>query len=88
LATLVLKTKQTHNKEKKMASEITAPLPGKIVRMDIEVGSSVEEDMEILAIEAMKMENIIYAPCDGTIEKILKKVGDEVEEGDVIATVA
>jgi biotin carboxyl carrier protein len=71
-----------------MASEITAPLPGKIVRMDIEVGSSVEEDMEILAIEAMKMENIIYAPCDGTIEKILKKVGDEVEEGEVIATVA
>ncbi|MCF8087642.1 MAG: acetyl-CoA carboxylase biotin carboxyl carrier protein subunit [Desulfotignum sp.] len=71
-----------------MASEITAPLPGKIVRMDIEVGSSVEEDMEILAIEAMKMENIIYAPCDGTIEKLLKKVGDEVEEGDVIATVA
>jgi biotin carboxyl carrier protein len=71
-----------------MASEITAPLPGKIVRMDIEVGSSVEEDMEILAIEAMKMENIIYAPCDGTIEKILKKVGDEVEDGEVIATVA
>jgi biotin carboxyl carrier protein len=56
--------------------------------MDIEVGSSVEEDMEILAIEAMKMENIIYAPCDGTIEKILKKVGDEVEDGEVIATVA
>jgi biotin carboxyl carrier protein len=71
-----------------MASEITAPLPGKIIRMDIEVGSSVEEDMEILAIEAMKMENIVYAPCDGTIEKLLKKVGDEVEEGDVIATVA
>ncbi len=71
-----------------MASEITAPLPGKIVRMDIEVGSSVEEDMEILAIEAMKMENVVYAPCDGTIEKILKKVGDEVEDGEVIATIA
>lgn len=71
-----------------MASEITAPLPGKIVRMDIEIGSSIEEDMEILAIEAMKMENIVYAPCDGTIEKILKKVGDEVEDGEVIATIA
>jgi biotin carboxyl carrier protein len=44
--------------------------------------------MEILAIEAMKMETVIYAPCDGKIEKIVKKVGDEVEEGDVIATVA
>lgn len=71
-----------------MANEITAPLPGKIVRMDIEVGSSIEEDMEIIAIEAMKMETVVYAPCGGTIEKLLKKVGDEVEEGDVIATVA
>ncbi|MDT8379143.1 MAG: acetyl-CoA carboxylase biotin carboxyl carrier protein subunit [Desulfotignum sp.] len=70
-----------------MSSEITAPLPGKIVRMDIEVGTSIEEDTEILAIEAMKMETVIYAPCDGKIEKIVKKVGDEVEEGDVIATV-
>jgi acetyl-CoA carboxylase biotin carboxyl carrier protein len=71
-----------------MATEITAPLPGKIVRMDIEVGTSIEEDMEIMAIEAMKMETMVYAPCDGTIEKIVKKVGDEVEEGDLIATVA
>jgi predicted deacylase len=30
----------------------------------------------------------LYAPCDGTIEKILKKVVDDVEEGEVIATVA
>ncbi|MEX1297873.1 MAG: acetyl-CoA carboxylase biotin carboxyl carrier protein subunit [Desulfotignum sp.] len=71
-----------------MSNEITAPLPGKIVRLDIETGTSIEEDMEILAIEAMKMETIVYAPCDGKIEKMLKKVGDEVEEGDVIATVA
>jgi len=71
-----------------MATEITAPLPGKIVRLDFEVGTSIEEDMEIMAIEAMKMETIVYAPCDGTIEKLVKKVGDEVEEGDVIATVA
>ncbi len=48
-----------------MASEITAPLPGKIVRMDIEVGTSIEEDMEILAIEAMKMETVVYAPATG-----------------------
>ncbi|MFU8769087.1 MAG: biotin/lipoyl-containing protein [Desulfotignum sp.] len=71
-----------------MTTEITAPLPGKIVRMDIEVGTAIEEDMEIMAIEAMKMETLVYAPCDGKIEKLLKKVGDEVEEGDLIATVA
>ncbi|HSL61528.1 MAG TPA: acetyl-CoA carboxylase biotin carboxyl carrier protein subunit [Desulfotignum sp.] len=71
-----------------MTTEITAPLPGKIVRLDIQVGTAIEEDMEIMAIEAMKMETLVYAPCDGKIEKLLKKVGDEVEEGDLIATVA
>ncbi len=71
-----------------MANEVTAPLPGKIIRMDIETGTNIEQDTEIMVIEAMKMETIVYAPCDGVIEKVVKKVGDEVEEGDLIATVA
>jgi acetyl-CoA carboxylase biotin carboxyl carrier protein len=71
-----------------MADEITAPLPGKIIRLDIEPGTSIEQDTEIMVIEAMKMETIVYAPCDGVIEKVIKKPGDEVEEGDLIATVA
>jgi len=68
-----------------MATEIMAPMAGKIVRVDIEPGTNVVEDMEILFIEAMKMETPIYAPCDGIIDKIFKKEGDDVEEDDVIA---
>ncbi len=71
-----------------MTTNILAPLAGKIVRIDIEVGAPLVEDQEILFIEAMKMETPIYAPCDGTIEKILKKAGDDVEEDDVIAIMA
>lgn len=70
-----------------MSETIEAPLAGKIIRLDIEVGATVEEDDEILVIEAMKMETPIYAPCDGTVKAILVKEGDEVEEDDVIAEI-
>ena len=70
-----------------MAEEITAPVPGKIVRLDIEAGSAIEEGTEILVIETMKMETPVYAPCDGTIKTLKVKAGDELDEGDLIATV-
>lgn len=71
-----------------MSTKILAPLAGKIVRIEIETGASLVEDQEIIFIEAMKMETPIYAPCDGVIDKILKKAGDDVEEDDVIAIMA
>ena len=71
-----------------MTTEILAPLPGKIIRVNIEPNAHVVEDLEVLVIEAMKMETPIYAPCDGVIEKMFKKEGDEVEEDDLIAIIA
>lgn len=71
-----------------MATEILSPLPGKIIKVNIQPNAQVVEDLEVMVIEAMKMETPIYAPCDGVIEKIFKKEGDEVEEDDVIATIA
>lgn len=70
-----------------MSEEILAPLAGKIVQLNIETGASLEEDDEVLVIEAMKMETPIYAPCDGTVGKIAVKVGDEVEEDDLLAVI-
>ena len=62
-----------------MATEVLAPLSGKIVKIIVEPGTSVAEDQEILMIEAMKMETPIYAPCDGVIDKLVKKEGDDVD---------
>ena len=58
-----------------MSEEILAPLAGKIIQMDLEVGKTVEEDEEILVIEAMKMETPVFAPCSGTIKDIKVKKG-------------
>ena len=70
-----------------MAQEITAPLAGKVLQMDLEVGAKIEEDDEALIIEAMKMETPIYAPCNGTIKEVRVKEGDTVEEDDVLVVI-
>ena len=70
-----------------MAQEITAPLAGKVLEIDLEVGAKIEEDEEALIIEAMKMETPIYAPCNGTVKEVKVKEGDTVEEDDVLVII-
>jgi acetyl-CoA carboxylase biotin carboxyl carrier protein len=70
-----------------MAEEILAPLAGKIIQLNMEAGQRVEEDDEVLVIEAMKMETPVFAPVGGTITDIRVKQGDEVEEDDVLALI-
>ncbi len=70
-----------------MEHEIRAPLAGKIVKSNIGPGDEIEEDEEILVIEAMKMETPVYSPCNGTVKKVTVKTGDEVEEDDILALV-
>ena len=70
-----------------MAEEVRAPLSGKVLSLAAEVGSSVEEDDEVLVLEALKMETVVYAPCDGRLKEFKVKVGDQVEEDDVLAVI-
>ena len=70
-----------------MTQEIVAPLDGKVFQLNIRAGDKVEEDEEILVIEAMKMETPIFTPCDGTVKEVRIKEGDEVAENDVLAII-
>jgi acetyl-CoA carboxylase biotin carboxyl carrier protein len=67
-----------------MATEVIAPLAGNIWDVLVKVGDQVEEDDELLIIEALKMENPVYAPCDGVVAEIRVKKGDLVEDDDVV----
>ena len=67
-----------------MATEVQAPLAGNIWEVLVNVGDSVEEDDELVIIEALKMENPVYAPADGTVKEIKVAKGDIVEEDDVL----
>jgi acetyl/propionyl-CoA carboxylase alpha subunit len=66
------------------ASGLEAPMPGKVIKLGAAVGQQVTKGQEILVVEAMKMENAIRAPRDGTVKRIAVKVGDMVAPGVVL----
>ncbi|ASJ07345.1 pyruvate/oxaloacetate carboxyltransferase [Thermococcus pacificus] len=63
---------------------VTAPMPGKILRILVKEGDSVKTGQGLLVLEAMKMENEIPAPKDGVVKKILVKEGDTVDTGQAL----
>ena len=66
--------------------KVSSPMPGKILAVKANVGDSVKKGQVILILEAMKMENEVVAPEDGTIASIDVTVGARVESGDTLAT--
>ena len=66
--------------------KVSSPMPGKILAVKANVGDSVKKGQVSLILEAMKMENEVVAPEDGTIASIDVTVGASVESGDTLAT--
>jgi biotin carboxyl carrier protein len=69
------------------ARKITAPMPGKVVRLLVRDGDEVEAGAGVAVVEAMKMQNEIKSPKKGTIQKILVSEGAAVNAGDILAVV-
>jgi biotin carboxyl carrier protein len=67
--------------------KLTAPMPGKVVRILLAQGAEVEAGTGVLVVEAMKMQNEVKSPKKGTIQKILVAEGAAVNAGDVLAIV-
>ncbi|WP_157065557.1 biotin/lipoyl-containing protein, partial [Thermococcus celericrescens] len=63
---------------------VTAPMPGKILRILVREGEQVKTGQGLVVLEAMKMENEIPAPKDGVVKKILVKEGDTVDTGQAL----
>jgi len=73
----------TSNGQKSIDS-IVAPMPGLILDILVSEGQEVEEDDQLLILEAMKMENIIASPRNGTIKTIGVKKGDAVDKKQLL----
>ncbi len=65
---------------------VEAPMMGKILDIKVSVGQAVKRGDSLFILEAMKMENEIVAPKDGTVASINANKGDTVESGTVLAT--
>lgn len=66
---------------------IKAPMPGRVVRVLVAVGAQVTARQPVVVMEAMKMENELRAPADGTVQEIAVAAGTAVEGGAVLIVI-
>ncbi|MCS7116230.1 MAG: hypothetical protein NZ896_02030 [Nitrososphaerales archaeon] len=64
--------------------EVTSPLSGKVLRINVKVGDRVDENTSVLVLESMKMEIDIYPSSSGVVKEIKVKEGEDVESGHVL----
>ena len=67
--------------------KITAPMPGKIVRVMVSEKDEVKAGQGVIVMEAMKMQNEMKSPKDGRVQKILTSEGATVNAGDSLAVI-
>jgi biotin carboxyl carrier protein len=68
----------------KKANDIKAPMPGLIVSVDVEEGQEIKEGDNVVVLEAMKMENALVSPGEGTVQSVLVKAGDKVDKNQLL----
>ena len=69
------------------AGAVKAPMPGLIIRYEVEVGQQVKAGDTVVILEAMKMESALPTPTDGTVKELRFKPGDRVAKDDVLAII-
>ncbi len=69
-------------------TKVNAPMPGTILDVRVQNGAKVKKGDVLVILEAMKMENEIQAPCDGTVTSVGVRKGDSVETQALICTIA
>jgi biotin carboxyl carrier protein len=67
--------------------EVHAIIPGRVVAVSVKPGETVEAGQQMLVVEAMKMQNELRAPREGTIERVGVEVGQTIEVGDLLVVI-
>ena len=67
---------------------VTAPMPGNILKVNVNTGDAVKAGTVLCVLEAMKMENEIMAPKDGTVTQVLVQKGSTVDTGAPLVVLA
>lgn len=67
-----------------VTNSVVAPMPCKVVRVDVKEGDTVTKDQALVVIESMKMETVIRSPLDGIIKKVVHSPGDMCKAGTAL----
>ena len=70
-----------------MASQVVAPMPGKVIEVMVKAGDQVAEDQPVVMLEAMKIEMPIVAESGGTVAEVLVEPGQTVESEQVLVKI-
>lgn len=81
---LLLQKMGLENNQTQSKKEVKAPMPGLILEIFVKEGQEVKKGDKLYILEAMKMENVIKSPQDGTISMISTSVGESVEKNNTI----
>lgn len=68
-------------------AEIKTMMPGKVVRILVEVGAEVKKGDGVIVVEAMKMQNEMKSPKDGVVKELRSSEGSTVNAGDVLVVI-
>ena len=66
------------------ASTVVAPMPGTVIRVEVEVGTEVQARQALVVLEAMKMEIPVHSPFEGTVKAVHVSAGDRVAGGSLL----
>ncbi|MEP6636302.1 MAG: biotin/lipoyl-containing protein [Acidobacteriota bacterium] len=69
------------------SAQIIAPMPGKVVRVLVEVGTQIDIGAGVVVVEAMKMQNEMKSPKAGVVVSLNAEIGATVNAGDVLAVI-
>ncbi|CAK4033782.1 Methylcrotonoyl- carboxylase subunit alpha, mitochondrial [Lecanosticta acicola] len=64
-----------------VANSVLAPMPCKVLRVEVQEGQHVKKNQALVVIESMKMETVIRSPQDGTVSRVVHRAGDVVKAG-------
>jgi len=69
---------------KDVANSVLAPMPCKVLRVEVQEGDAVKKNQTLVVIESMKMETVIRSPQDGTISRVVHRAGDLCKAGTAL----
>jgi biotin carboxyl carrier protein len=81
---LLLQKLGMSNMASKKVDDIKAPMPGKVLSINVSVGTQLKKGDTVLILEAMKMENVLKSAGDATVKEIKVKQGEAVEKNQVL----
>ena len=72
------------SKKSNQLKELRAPMPGLVRQVNVQVGDQVDAGDSLFILEAMKMENILKSPVNGTVSDLFVKPGESVEKNQIL----